>query len=1084
MRNMSSTIPKGVGAPPVPGLDPKKGKLMCIKVRMLDDTVAVFHLGHKADGQALFDEVCRHLNLIESDYFGLEFIDCYGNRCWLDKDKSILRQITTTHSDARFYFIVKFYPPNSTDIEEEYTKYLISLQLRRDLGRGELLCNENTAALLISYFVQADCGDYSQDDYPDHTYLSSISFIPKQTPGFLMKVMENHKNIIGMSPAECDLLIFETARKCEFFGVKLHPCRDIEGTSVSLSVAHIGVKVYHQIQCISTFSWAKIRKLSFKRKKLLIKLHPENYQFYKETIEFYFETRNECKTFWKKCVEHHAFFRCSEIVEPKKDNTKLFSRGSSFRYHGRTQKQLIDYVREHRKRREPFSRAICSGQLTSNRDISNNYSSTLNSNKNFNVDEEFIPKITMRNKQRESIPLCESKSASKIEETPYQKQIYDDRNYYINTSKTDDMKTKSMYVKSYNSKCNYMSDYESSEIEIPNVIYSKVYSSKNKTSDENKNDENLNQLYATVLPHETNDYSDNISLSMPNVTNNNKTSIEVDLDNDSKRIPFKSASGENFNNYEMRTNRNLVKDFDYDSEGSYKLCDDTSSASDILSSVISSTDNRALNTVFTTKRIGEVIVKTVVKQKDNDNNKTDGNKKSKHRKSDEIQTNIPPKTVHVSSKHVFPNSIPIPIDGPLLTSETKEESSLTTNFINESNNIQGSSSTFKPISQQNIPIKVQRPKIIDNEKSDDKSQIYGSINIQKSSDKPIVFPKPSVSIPIASKDNIYYSKPSTTTATSSSSTVETPTSKPLPGKIIHKSNIVIKAKTPQLDFTSLNEENEEDKVKSQPKQKPIVPPKPKNLSNTSDINKIVDEIVLTGETITNIDKPTMISVESEDQPDVKKIHLLEGEIPYTLTVRHINTTGGNKPGTPTTSTPDNTPFPPPPTEIQMCSIKQIVKDQFSSGMYSSRRKSLEFVQRKRLPSQDSFSSQDHSISPTTPDTGNILEYINKKRSASQEKGNIIKKTSANETKSKVPLDTSALDEFLNLSLPESHKNSQKVVEKESTSNNPSKEQIIKNKSPPFIDETASENSDKEKSPNATENIKTRVNENGVLETDF
>lgn len=35
---------------------------------------------HKAVGQALFDEVCRHLNLLECDYFGLEFLDCFGNR--------------------------------------------------------------------------------------------------------------------------------------------------------------------------------------------------------------------------------------------------------------------------------------------------------------------------------------------------------------------------------------------------------------------------------------------------------------------------------------------------------------------------------------------------------------------------------------------------------------------------------------------------------------------------------------------------------------------------------------------------------------------------------------------------------------------------------------------------------------------------------------------------------------------------------------------------------------------------------------------------------------------------------------------
>ena len=40
---------------------------------------------------------------------------------------------------------------------------------------------------------------------------------------------------------------------------------------------HLGIKVYHQLHCVSTFSWAKIRKLSFKRRKLLIKLHPDAY---------------------------------------------------------------------------------------------------------------------------------------------------------------------------------------------------------------------------------------------------------------------------------------------------------------------------------------------------------------------------------------------------------------------------------------------------------------------------------------------------------------------------------------------------------------------------------------------------------------------------------------------------------------------------------------------------------------------------------------------------------------------------------------------------------------------------------------
>lgn len=156
-------------------------------------------------------------------------------------------------------------------------RYLLALQIRRDLARGELVCNENTAALLVSYVVQSDCGDYSPDDYPDHTYLSVRCFVPNQTAQFQIKVMENHKKLIGMSPGEADLALLETARRCDFYGIKLHPAKDIEGTEVNLAVANMGIKVFHQLQCVSVFSWAKIRKLSFKRRRLMIKLHPESY---------------------------------------------------------------------------------------------------------------------------------------------------------------------------------------------------------------------------------------------------------------------------------------------------------------------------------------------------------------------------------------------------------------------------------------------------------------------------------------------------------------------------------------------------------------------------------------------------------------------------------------------------------------------------------------------------------------------------------------------------------------------------------------------------------------------------------------
>jgi len=83
--------------------------------------------------------------------------------------------------------------------------------------------------------------------------------------------------ISGQSPAEADLNLLETARRCELYGMKMHQAKDVEGVPLNLAVAHMGITVFQNITRINTFSWAKIRKISFKRKRFLVKLHPEGY---------------------------------------------------------------------------------------------------------------------------------------------------------------------------------------------------------------------------------------------------------------------------------------------------------------------------------------------------------------------------------------------------------------------------------------------------------------------------------------------------------------------------------------------------------------------------------------------------------------------------------------------------------------------------------------------------------------------------------------------------------------------------------------------------------------------------------------
>ncbi|XP_009949765.1 PREDICTED: FERM, RhoGEF and pleckstrin domain-containing protein 1-like, partial [Leptosomus discolor] len=76
---------------------------------------------------------------------------------------------------------------------------------------------------------------------------------------------------------------------------------------------------------------------------------------FQDTLEFLMASRDFCKSFWKICVEHHAFFRLFEEPKPK-PKPVLFSRGSSFRFSGRTQKQVLDYVKEGGHKKVQFER--------------------------------------------------------------------------------------------------------------------------------------------------------------------------------------------------------------------------------------------------------------------------------------------------------------------------------------------------------------------------------------------------------------------------------------------------------------------------------------------------------------------------------------------------------------------------------------------------------------------------------------------------------------------------------------------------------------------------------------------------------
>uniref|UniRef100_A0A8C5RRM4 FERM domain containing 7 n=1 Tax=Laticauda laticaudata TaxID=8630 RepID=A0A8C5RRM4_LATLA len=281
----------------------------------------------KSCGKTLFNLSCNHLNLAEKEYFGLEFWSPAGHAAWLELLKPITKQIKNP-KDILFKFMVKFFPVDPGHLKEELTRYLFTLQLKKDLACGKLPCSENSSALMASHLLQSALGDFHEE--MDQKHLETHKYLLNQED-LKNSIMCYHKKHLGKTPAESDVQLLDIARKLEMYGIRPHPASDGEGTQINLAVTHMGVLVLRGNTKINTFNWSKIRKLSFKRKHFLIKLHANVSALCKDTLEFAMASRNTCKAFWKTCVEYHAFFRLS--TEPKsKPKAFLCSKGSSFRY--------------------------------------------------------------------------------------------------------------------------------------------------------------------------------------------------------------------------------------------------------------------------------------------------------------------------------------------------------------------------------------------------------------------------------------------------------------------------------------------------------------------------------------------------------------------------------------------------------------------------------------------------------------------------------------------------------------------------------------------------------------------------------
>ncbi|XP_025752780.1 FERM domain-containing protein 3 isoform X1 [Oreochromis niloticus] len=337
-----------------PSLRSLDQEILCT-IRLLDDSEISCSIQRDTRGQFLLDHVCNHYNLLEKDYFGIRYVDPEKQRHWLEPNKPVVRQMKSAQQPYTMCFRVKFYPHEPMKIKEELTRYLLYLQLKRDIYHGRLLCPFAEAAYLGACIIQAELGDYDPEEHPSD-YIRDFKLFPKQSLKLERKIMEIHKNELrGQCAALAELNMLQRAHSLETYGVDPHPCKDFTGSTAFLGFTATGFVVFQGNKRIHLLKWADVSKLKFEGKTFYVigiqkeisltgRIHCNRMSSLKKLVlTFHTSTPAACKHLWKCGVENQAFYKCAKSSQIKTvSSSNIFFKGSRFRYSGRVAKEVIE----------------------------------------------------------------------------------------------------------------------------------------------------------------------------------------------------------------------------------------------------------------------------------------------------------------------------------------------------------------------------------------------------------------------------------------------------------------------------------------------------------------------------------------------------------------------------------------------------------------------------------------------------------------------------------------------------------------------------------------------------------------------
>eukprot|EP00794_Sanderia_malayensis_P017362 gene17361-19097_t len=292
----------------------KSDKTYAVKVKLLDNTIVNIRLPSKSRGKDFLEKVAQSLELVETNYFGLQFINKKQQIRWIELNKTLKKQLErnalNNGKDDILIFKVHFFASDCKTLKQEITRYLYYLQLKNDIIEERLKCKDDIAFKLASFAVQSEFGNFDEEK---HTldFIEDFVLLPKRvarnytSQEINEKISRLHQNNCEMLPSTAELAYITLCQQIDGYGVETFSAKDKDNCELDIGASFMGIKIKPSSSLpVVYFRWQNIANMTFDRQYFCIESLTTE-----EKIQFETSDSETAKFIWRQCVAQHQFFR-------------------------------------------------------------------------------------------------------------------------------------------------------------------------------------------------------------------------------------------------------------------------------------------------------------------------------------------------------------------------------------------------------------------------------------------------------------------------------------------------------------------------------------------------------------------------------------------------------------------------------------------------------------------------------------------------------------------------------------------------------------------------------------------------------